>query len=136
MAIVAECIELQTNRESTALQFSNVEKFSDGSGYCCDLAVRSGGFACQRQFYFDDDRLTDALVSLRRMIDGLPGEAIFKFRYEEDFLRIETNRLGHVFISGELHEYSEMAQSLKFAFRTDQTVLAPLVRELAVVHCA
>ncbi len=136
MAIVAEHIDLQTNCDSTALQLSNVEKFGDGSGYCCDLAVRSGGFACQRQFCFDDDYLTNALTSLRRMIDGSPGEATIKFRYEEDYLRFEVNRLGHVFVSGELHEYSDLAQMLKFAFRTDQTVLAPLVRELAAVHGA
>jgi hypothetical protein len=136
MAIVDERIELQTNSDRAALQLSNVEKFSDGSGYRCDLAVHSGGFACERPFYFDDAFLENAVASLRRMVAGSPTEAIIKGRYEDDFLRFEMNRLGHVFVSGELHEHSELAQSLAFAFRTDQTVLAPLVRDLAAIHAA
>jgi hypothetical protein len=136
MAIVAEQIELRTNRDDTVLRLLNVEKFNDETGYRCDLVVRSGGFACERQFYFDGESFTDAIAALRRMIDGSSGEATIKFRYEDDFLRFEMNRLGHVFVSGELYEHSERSQSLKFAFRTDQTVLAPLVQEFVAVHDA
>lgn len=136
MPIVADQIELQTYRDDTWLRLSNVEKFSDGSGFRCDLAVRSGGFTCQYPFYFDADLLADAIDSLRRMITGLPGLATIKGRYEADFLCFELNKLGHLFVPGELHEHGELSQSLKFAFKTDQTVLAPLAQELAVLHGA
>ncbi len=134
MAIVAEQIELESNRDTTTLRLSNVEKFGDASGYRCNLKVHSSGFACERQFYFDDDSLAEAIVSLRRMANGQPGEATVKDRYEYDFLRFAMNRLGHVVVSGALHEYGELSQSLEFAFRTDQTVLAALIRELTAIH--
>ena len=62
---------------------------------------------------------------------GKPGEALIKGQWEEDYIKFVLNDLGHLFVSGELHEHSDMAQSLKFEFRTDQTVLGPLIRDLS-----
>jgi hypothetical protein len=134
MPIVAEIIELQTNREATTLRLSNVEKFEDKSGYRCDLAVRSGGFAYERAFYFSDWCLAQAINSIRQMMGGLPGTAELRGQWEKDFIRFEMNKLGHVKVSGELFEHSELTQSIKFAFFTDQTVFGPLLRDLIVIH--
>jgi hypothetical protein len=136
MPIVAEQIELQTNRDSTVLRLVNVEKFADGSGYRCDLTLRSRGFSCEHRFFFDEDSLTVAIASLHSMIKGSPGKAIIKPSYEDEFLCFEMNRLGHVVVNGALYEHGELPQSLKFTFRTDQTVLAPLLAELVILHGA
>jgi hypothetical protein len=134
MAIVADCIELQTHRDATSLRLSNIEKFSDSSGYRCDLSVRSGGFVCERPFYFDDWHLSEAIKMLRTMIECMPGEAVLKGMWEDHFIRFKVNHLGHVVVSGELFEYAELAQSIKFAFRTDQTVLDPLLRDFVSIQ--
>jgi hypothetical protein len=135
MALVAEKIELQTNCDSTVLRLCNVNKFEDGSGYACTLTVRSGGFACDHRFTFDDDSLSTAIRSLKAMCGGSPGEFVIKYRYEQDFIRFAMNKLGQVFVTGECRFDSDLSQLLRFGFRTDQTVLAPLRDALAAIRC-
>ena len=66
------------------------------------------------------------------MAVAAPGTAIIKGQWEEDFLQIESNAMGHVLVSGEIVEHSEFDQRLKFAFQTDQTILPPLARDLRI----
>jgi hypothetical protein len=54
--------------------------------------------------------------------------------WEQDEINFAMNRLGHVVVSGQLFDYSELSQSLKFAFRTDQTVLGLFLRGLALIR--
>jgi hypothetical protein len=136
MAIVAENIELQTHRSATALRLSNVEKFDDGSGYRCDLCVRSGAFAYDGPFFFDDAFVVDAIAAIKKMLAGEPAEAVLKGQWEDDAIRFQMNRLGHVAVSGLLLENGGHTQSLKFEFMTDQTVFGPLLRDLATLHGA
>lgn len=131
MPAIIDQVELKTNDEAHTLRFTSLEKFADDSGYRCTLFVRSGGFACERPFYFDDSHFPDAIMALKAMDRGQPGEALIKGRWEDDYVKFVSNDLGHVFVSGELYEHSDMSQSLTFGFRTDQTVLGPLVRDLS-----
>jgi len=131
-----EDIELQTHLANCALRMSNIERFTDGSGYACTLAVKSGEFSCTRRFYFDDRYLANAIDALRTMNQGVPGEATLRGHWDEDEVKLAMNRLGHVVVSGQLFEHSELSQSLKFAFRTDQTVLGPFLHELAAIRGA
>lgn len=130
MSTAIEQVELRTHDEAHTLRFNSLEKFADGSGYRCTLIVVSRGFACERPFYFDDSHFPDAIKALKAMDAGRAGEAIIKGQWEEDYIKFALNDLGHVFVSGELYEHSDMAQSFKFEFRTDQTVLGPLIRDL------
>jgi hypothetical protein len=134
MPIVADKIELQTHRTDTALRLSKVEKFDDGSGYRCELYVQSCAFAYQGPFYFADEFVADAIRSIKKMMAGEPGEAVLKGLFEDDAIRFQMNHLGHVKVSGLLLENGGATQSLKFEFRTDQTVFASLVRDLAALH--
>jgi hypothetical protein len=134
--IVAQGIEIRTNDETKIVRFSQVEKFRDGHGYGCDLTVVSGGFSCRRPFYFDDVSLAETLPSLRSMATSLEGKCTIRGQYEADYVQLEVDGLGHVLVSGELIEHSELRQHLKFAFRTDQTVLLPLARELQLLFDA
>ena len=131
--VVAENIELRTNDNTKVVRLSQVEKFKDGSGYRSNLTVVSSGFSCQRQFFFDDVALGDAVPTLRDMAANLEGECIIKGQWEDDFLQLSVNRMGHVQVSGEIFEHSEFGQRLKFAFRTDQTVLLPLAKGLQML---
>lgn len=132
--IAMDVIELRTNDPAAVVRLSHVEKFSDGSGYRCELTVVSGDFSCRRPFYFDEAILSAAVRELESMATGKPGTAFIKAEWEEDFLRFQSNDMGHVWVSGEIFEHAELTQRLKFAFRTDQTVLLPLVRDLRVLQ--
>jgi hypothetical protein len=129
-----DSIELQTHLEGAALRMSQIQRFGDGSGYACVVTVRSGGFGCERPFCFDDWHLGNAIAAFQSMAAGTPGEAVIRGQWEPDFIRFKMNDLGHVVVSGELFEHAELTQSLKFAFRTDQTVLGPLIRDLSLVR--
>jgi len=125
-----DIVELRTNDSTKIVRLAHIQKFHDGSGYRCELTIVSGGFSCVRPFYFDDDSLVDALAKLDEMDAGRPESTTIRCRWEEEFLQIGSNDMGHVFVSGEIIEYSERPQRLKFAFQTDQTVLGPLIRDL------
>lgn len=127
MANAFERIELRTNDDAAVFRMTDIEKFGDGSGYRCNLFVRSGDFSCHRPFYFDDSHFPDAIEALRRMSTGAAGEATIRDRWENDFVCFTSNELGHIFVTGELFEHSDLPQSLRFGFRTDQTVIGPLI---------
>lgn len=127
-----ESISLETHDERKVLRLLHVEKHrrEPGHDYVAVLSVRSGDFSCERRFWFDSTYLDRAIKSLRRMDAANPGEAIIKQEYEPDFVMFKSDRSGHVTVSGEMSEHSELPQSLRFCFRTDQTVLGPLIRDL------
>jgi len=75
----------------------------------------------------------EAVPALRKMAATLSGKCIIKGQWEDDYLSLEVNDAGHVLVSGEIFEHSEFGQRLKFAFRTDQTALLPLAKELQLL---
>lgn len=98
--------------------------------------MRSGWLACERRFYFDSHHLGGAIDALRTMMSGVPGAAVLGDLREEDRLEFEMDRLGHVFVSRRVVEHSDRAQSIEFAFLTDQTVLGPFVQALEALLAA
>jgi hypothetical protein len=134
--VVVDLLELATHDPTKVVRLSQIEKFRDGSGYCCDLRIASGGFACETRFFFDDVALSDALPQLRAMAAGASGACVIKGQWEDDYLRLESNTMGHVVVSGELFEHSAFDQRLRFSFRTDQTVLLPLASGLQMLQDA
>jgi hypothetical protein len=134
--VILEVLEIQTNDPKKIVRLSQVKKFGDGSGYACQLTVLSGGFSCERPFYFDDASLLVAVPELDKMATGSPSSAVIKGRWEDDFIQIRSNAIGRVWVSGEIFEHSEYDQRLKFCFRTDQTILTPLARDLRTLQDA
>jgi len=134
--VVSELIELQTNDSSCVVRLEQIEKFRDGSGYVCEMTVRSDWLSLSRKFYFDDVSLSVAVPALRVMATGAEGTCKIKGQWEEDYLQIDSNVMGHVQVSGEVIEHSEFDQRVRFAFRTDQTILSPLANGLQVLQDA
>jgi hypothetical protein len=123
---------LRTNSDDPALALRNVERFADDSGFCAELVVRSRGYAARQLFHFDRSGLQAFVRALEQMDSTLKGAATLQTPYENHFMRLEVDKLGHVCVAGELRDY-EASQHLKFCFRTDQTCLAPFAEELP--HC-
>ena len=123
-----EVIELQTHSDRHSLALHNLRR--EETIYTCLLVVRSGGFICEHPFTFDDSTFPDAIDRLKVMDRGNLDAVTVKARWEEDWIRITNNDMGHVFVEGELHEYGDHEQRLVFGFKTDQTVLRPLIKDL------
>ena len=124
-------IVLATNSDDPAVELRGVQRFADGSGFCFEMFVRCHGFSAERPFYFSERSFAAALKALRRMDEQLQGEARLDEDYEHDqFLQFTVDSRGHVLVSGQLVLLSEHTNRLSFAFQTDQTCLAPLIRSL------
>gem|GEM_PF-6600053 len=80
---------------------SSVERFSDGSGWCEILTVRSAPFALVgHKFYFDNLlEFRDRICSIYK---NLEGSAILRPRYEQDYLEVTATTRGHISVNGHL----------------------------------
>jgi hypothetical protein len=131
-ALAMKKCELTARFEASPTEFvelSDIECFEGGSGYRAWLQVQAGAFSCRgRPFYFDD--LASFISELRRGYDKLTGVAELRYRYEHEFVRIEFTSLGHVVASGTIIDCGPPECRFQFAFKTDQTVCPPFLREL------
>ena len=124
-------IILATNRTDPALELRDVERFDDGSGFSAELFVVCHGFSAQRHFSFSEGSFRAALKALRQMDEKLQGEARLDLDWEKDqFLQFAVDAHGHVTVSGQLVHPDTDSTRFTFAFETDQTCLAPLLRSL------
>lgn len=115
--------------DSEFLRLSAVERFSDGSGYCGQIDVTAGEFACLgRRFYFDD--LPGFVQQLRTMHRLLTGHAELRHRYESEFVRFEFDARGHVHVTGLLSESGPDSCSLRFSLAADQTFVPEFISGL------
>lgn len=123
-------VVLRTHDDTKYVGFHGIERYSDASGYCADLVVRSGEFTGRVKFCFEPAPLAGFVDDLEVMDRTLVGEATLRPLYEETFIKLEVRRTGAVRVSGELVRYAEHTHRLQFGFVTDQTCLAPLIRDL------
>ena len=114
------------------LEISNIERFSDGSGYASRLAVGASHFACS-EYPFCFDNLPRFTEDLARAYDRVQGKARLGHAYEEDFIEIEVIKGGHVSVTGRVVEYGPPHLELRFAFGCDQTYLPLMLRSLTQV---
>jgi hypothetical protein len=123
-------IKLKTNKDDECLEFCDIERFSDNSGYSATLVVHSRGFSAEVPFNFEINPLEKFIIALEDMNHTLHGKARLKPNYEDLFIELELDNLGHLRVRGEMIEYSHMPQCLKFEFETDQTCLEPFIHNL------
>jgi hypothetical protein len=123
-------IVLQTKVENPSLVFRSFKRFDDGSGYSVTLRIRSGWIGADYDFYFEEHRLREFIQVLEEVDRTLAGTARLKPTYENQFIQFRGDGQGHVIVEGELTDHGGMEQRVRFAFRTDQTCLRPLISEL------
>ena len=121
---------LSSSFTSEFLAFSSIEHFKDDSGYRLDVEIKSGPFSANYPFFIESFPVKQFLASLEALHESLAGEALLKPSYEPQFIRIRAGIGGHMFVSGELLVHSELPQSLKFQFRTEQTCVGLFRQQL------
>lgn len=123
-------IELATNDPEHGFALHDIRP-SAADSFACVLAVRSDGFAARVPFWPERFVVERFLEQLRTVDRSLAGEALLQPLWETEHVRLQVRRSGVVWVSGEIG--SGGSNHLRFGFRTDQTVLAPLARDVEVV---
>ena len=125
-------VALSTNRQGAMLEFRDIKRFGDESGFLTVLALESGDLSARIRFYFEPHSLKTFLGELRQMDQTLSGSATLRPMWESPFIRLALDHRGHIAVSGEL---GDADQHLRFTFDTDQTCLRPLISDLdACLH--
>lgn len=125
---MAETVQLLTYDPAKLLSLNNIRLAGDRDYLVADLHVRSRGFSCEYDFYFDRFHAERVLSVLEEMDRGKTCEAVLKQEWEDDHLRFQTDSLGHVIVTGEMVEHGS-GHHFAFTIETDQTVLRPFINE-------
>jgi hypothetical protein len=126
-------VEIKTAHDGSSLRLSDFEYMSKDA-FGCRLTVWSNGFGCDCRFWIES--IEKALAKLEEMDRDLLGEATLKEDFGSDFIRIEVNHLGHVHVTGKVERHTDWPQALEFGFKTDQTVLKPLISSIRALVAA
>lgn len=124
-------VTLQTNSDNPSLTLRSCHRL--GSDFGCVLAICSGPFSGEVDFYFEDYALRRFIDDLRAIDVSLRGTARLKLEFEDPYLELEGDGLGHVQVRGHLLQTGQMMQRMEFGFLTDQTCLRPFIRDLQLL---
>jgi hypothetical protein len=120
-------IELATHNPEQVFALRGLH-CAEADAFGCEVEVRSGGFSARVPFWPERFTLERFLAELRAMDRTLTGEAQLQPLWETEYVRLQLDRAGGVWVSGEVS--GGAGNHLQFGFSTNQTVLAPLIRDL------
>ena len=123
-------IELRTHDPDCRLALRDFVDQGGTAGYAAWVEVSSYGFSGRQLVGFHAGHLTQFVEALAAMDRTLQGSARLTSDYDAHYVEVTVGTTGGVTVSGELHDYRSPKQLLRFAFYTDQTCLAPFVRQL------
>lgn len=125
-------VALRTNDPTKIVRFTRHERLRATNEIRGGLTVTSGSFSCDRPFTVGDANLAVAIQRLREMCDGRATNCVLRGRWNDDFVRLQTNDKGQVFVTGKLSDASDdEVQQFCFAFRTGPEVLKPFADGLS-----
>jgi len=120
-------IELRTNTEDPVLEFINIKKYDDQSGFGATINVSSNGFSAKVFCTFGEWPMDEFIRQLEGCNKSLSGQAKLKPEWDNWFITFVVKNTGQVEISGVLYS---AGQELKYEFITDQTCISPLIKDL------
>jgi len=126
-------VTLQNHLANPSFRLRDITRFADDGGFRSMLAVRSGGFAVERPFFFDGSALARFLDELDKLDQLQPGFARLRASDGPDMVGMELHGRGDVTVFGTIHEQARVTQSIRFAFTTDQTVIPQFRKDIARV---
>jgi len=91
-----------------------------------DIKVKSGEFSGRCNFWILKEEITIVIKALSDMYELLSGSCRVEDCESDAYFVIETNRLGHICIFGQIGG-SHQNQYLKFLYRTDQAALPEII---------
>lgn len=123
-------IQLKSNCEEKILKIFNIECLEDNSAYKMNLEVYSRGFSASKELFIEPFQFNKFIEEIKKMNDNLNGTAKMKPMYEDDYIEFICDKSGHLNVKGQIFEFSDTPQYLKFEFVTDQTCLPDFINDL------
>ncbi len=120
-------IELATNTKESALTFTDLEKFSDHSGYSAYIAIKSSEFTGRVLCSFSENEMNEFIKQLELCNSTLSGTAKLKSEYYYWYIKFDVSSTGALSVEGLLYT---LDHQLEFIFTTDQTCLDPFISDL------
>ena len=124
-------IKLKTNCEDPKLEFLNIEKYGDRSGFGAVVHVISNGFAAKVFVTFGEYPMERFIEQLKSCDESLSGSATLEPEWDNWFIKFHIEGNGSVLVSGMLYTPD---QELKYEFTTDQTCLSGFIKDLESWH--
>lgn len=125
-------VALRTKDPTKIIRFTRHERLRATNEIRGGLTVTSGSFSCERPFTVGEANLAVAIQRLHEMCDGRATNCVLRGRWNDDFVRLQTNEKGQVFVTGKLSDASDdEVQQFCFAFRTGVEVLLPFANGLS-----
>lgn len=112
--------------EQHYLSLSNFHYHGNGA-YSSLLRVRSGGFACDKTFNFDNDEYF--LAKLKDVLVNKNGDAELMALQSDEYLKIQTTDADKLLVTGLIEEVHPLNQTLEFAFITRYNLIEGFIRD-------
>jgi len=95
-----------------------------------NITIRTGGFSGQFKAAFLARDMVKFRDELRTLYESLNGYATFETLENQMHLRVTVDKLGHIYVDGELRDEVCISNKLIFQMSFDQTYLGHTVQEL------
>jgi hypothetical protein len=94
------------------------------------ITIRTGGFSGQFKATFLARDMVKFRDELRTIYESLNGNATFETLERQMHLKVTVDKLGHIYVDGELRDEVCISNKLIFHMDFDQTYLGHTVQEL------
>ena len=125
-----ETLNLLGNDEQHHVIFTDICYLGHGT-YDCDISIRSNGFACEKDFAFDNDEYF--LAKLKDVCTSQTGEAELTDLQSDNYLKIQAFGEGTLLVTGLILEEQPYTQALEFAFTTQYPMIERFLSEFTRV---
>ena len=98
------------------------------------LKIKSGAYSATSDYHFTTGELSDFLEQLRTCYDSLSGTAVLANHEDENLIKCEFLKNGHITVSGEYQSAVHKKNRLTFEFDTDQTQILETIDYLERVY--
>ncbi len=116
--------------------FGYPNETSYGGGYSVKgrIEISVLGFKVDSQHYFTTGELYMFKEKLKLCYQNISGTATLDNTERELELSVSFNKKGTITVSGEFQERPDVNNRLLFEFKTDQTCILPVIKELEAIQ--
>lgn len=108
----------------------DADDFWDGNWIDSEVELAVGGFRGGYAAYLRSNEFDSFRKGLVEISETLRGEAEFTTMEGQIELRLTTDRVGHIKVTGRAEDQAGIGNRLTFEFEIDQTCLASTIRSL------
>lgn len=133
-----EGFTIKGNGDYLELVLVKVDGFPHSPGWLgyeltASLEIKSGSMRSKSEIWTSTGQLYQLYESLKTCYDTLKGQVNFSTIESDLEINIHFDVDGHVIVTGEYSEQSELTNRLTFGFRSDQTHITNTIAQLEAI---